>query len=115
MVIVGIVWFTVIFLALATAVPSITVKEQGFRLETILGKSRWFSWTAIVKVRKSFSPVSESWYVGVRGLKWYYYPFGLISWMGNGAFMIGKTFENHKELIHIFKEKRPDLFKEGFR
>ena len=103
-------WFAVILIGVLTSSPSISVNDQGFRLESLLGKSRWLPWEAISKVRKPFLPAPQIWFVGIRGLSWHYRINGLLYWMGDGAFLIGKTYKDYRDLLKILKAKRPDLF-----
>ena len=100
-------FFTMLAISSITTIPVINVNDQGIILETPLGKSRWLPWAAVTKVEKPpFGP--SFWFVRVRGLPWYYAINGLL-FLGQGHFIIGRSIENHEELLAIMKQKCGDI------
>ncbi len=92
---------------------SIHVREHDFRVTTFMYKSNWIPWNKIVKIR-SFSLYEGHSIVqiGIDGLGWIFKLSGLLFWMyPYGAINIGENnMNNGRELLKVFKQKRPDLF-----
>ena len=99
-----------IVLGLILLFSHLEIRDTGFRLRTILGTSQWFDWQAIRKARPS--PFGQKlWMIGVCRLGWPYWSVGLLFGLGSPGFAISGSIEDYQELIHFFREKRPDLFR----
>jgi hypothetical protein len=99
-------------LIMLTNFSSITVSEQGFKVHSIIKETPWLNWQAIKKARKNPFIYPVFWHIGVEGLGALYKINGWIFLLGIGCFQIGEnSIENYNELIGIFRQKRPDLFK----
>lgn len=92
-----------------TMFPSISIRENGFRVHSAIGKSEWLGWDAIKKARKVELP-RPVWMIGIEGLGWLYWPMGFFFWLWMPGIHLTQSIDGYHELLGVLKEKRPDLF-----
>jgi energy-converting hydrogenase Eha subunit G len=89
--------------------PAITVRKNGFRIHSLIGKSRWLAWDAIKKARRVELP-RRFWMIGIKGLGWLYWPTGFSFWLWMPGIHLTQSIDDYHGLMRVLKEKRPDLF-----
>lgn len=100
-------------LFLITMNISIYVRENDFKITALMYKSEWLTWDRIAKVRNiSLHEKKHIVQIGIDGLGWIFKLNGLLFWMyPYGAITVGENnIQNGRELLRIFKQKRPDIF-----
>ncbi|MCL4870174.1 MAG: hypothetical protein KJ063_14505 [Anaerolineae bacterium] len=104
-----IAWFFTLSIGMLTIFPSIMVNDDGFKVCTSVGQSKWLPWKAIHKIRSPFF-YQRTIMIGAKGLGPLFVLNGLLFWLGSGGFLISQGINNYQELILILREKREDLF-----
>ena len=102
-----------VLLLISTMVTSIHVREDAFRITSFFYKSEWLDWNRVVKIRSvGIGEGNHIVLIGIDGLGWRFKLNGLLFWMfPYGAINLAEnSLQNGRELLKIFKHKRPDLF-----
>lgn len=95
--------------AVLTMFPTVSVREDAFKIASPAGSTPWLPWSAISKVRRIPLP-RQSWMIGIKGLNRIYWLGSLTFWMGVASIHLTPSIQEYDRLMAILREKRPDLF-----
>lgn len=107
-----VLFFAVLGSSLHLRFPTIHIREDGFRITTLLYKSPWFSWDCIERVEdlKRFNRTVGVYGVFVDDIHPLYRFMTLTEQRPGRAFFFNAYLPNYKRLLHTLETHRPDLF-----
>src|SRR5690606_6794775 len=92
--------------AILTMFPTVSVREDGWKIASPAGSTPWLPWSAISKVRRIPLP-RQSWMIGIKGLNRIYWLGSVTFWMGMASIHLTPSIEGYDRLMAILREKRP--------
>ena len=104
-------WGTFIF-TLHLLFPAVAVRATGFRLVTLVYKSRWLDWDEIIAVNEHWQSRRRNRMIVIKTehIDIFFALIGYTQGQGGTAFIIHSKLVDYNDLLCIFEQKRPDLF-----